>query len=120
MLTKILKTDLKLTFDQIVLFFIFRTKPLFRQKKQLGNILKGNTWSLLFQKGTQVKDFAIFSVFCDSRRQYWFYDHVVYIFFHLQNIARATFVRNGFFIWRLENFFETREVASQGKFSKLT
>ena len=47
-----------------------------------------NTWGLLFQKGTQVKGFAIFSVFCDSRSQYWSYDHIVYIFFHLQNIPQ--------------------------------
>ena len=47
-----------------------------------------NIWSLLFQKGTLLKHFAIFLVFSISRSQYWSYDHVVYIFFHLQNNAQ--------------------------------
>ena len=47
-----------------------------------------NKWNVLFQKSTQWACFAIFSMFCDYRSQYWSYDHIVYIFFHLQNIPQ--------------------------------
>jgi len=56
--------------------------------KKIWSTLSQHDWSLLFQKGTQLACFAIFSVFCDSRSQYWSYDYIVYIFSHLQDIPQ--------------------------------
>ena len=78
-----------------------------------------NKWSLLFQKSTQLDTFAFFSVFCDSRSQYRSYDHVLYIFSHLQNNAQlllgADFLFNAYKIflrpskWPHETNFHTRD-----------
>ena len=42
----------------------------------------------IISKGHSMSLFCFFSVFCDSRSQYWSYDYIVYIFFHLQNIPQ--------------------------------
>ena len=71
-------------------------------------------WSLLFQKGTLLAGFAFFSVFSESRSQYWSYDHVR----HTKIISR-TFLTNPWeqiFDLRSQIFFETYEVAKFERF----
>ena len=66
-----------------------------------------NTWSLLFQKGTQLEVFAFFSVFCDSWSQYRSDDYVIYICFHLQNIAQLL-LGTDFYLTSRNFFWDSR------------
>ena len=77
-----------------------------------------NIRSLLFQKGTKLKHFAIFFSFLHFPKPILvLWPCCIYLCSSPEQCA--TFVRSGFFIWRLEKFFETLEVAPWGTFSVL-
>ena len=81
------------------------------------NYILVNRWSLLFQKGTQVRGFAFFSVLWFLKPICVLWPRCIY-FFHPQNNAQLL-LGVDFFIGRLENFLETLKVASWGRFSEL-